>query len=177
MNGKKLIFNGGIIVSFLTLLLIQGCATAKNKPAAVVVPEKEAMPEKKVAPEEVATAKEEKAVKKYIAIKQPSKKIVMDDVLFYHDLQEIDLNEDEKPEIVAIYTNNLNLGAVKVLKIKDDKIEGVIFQETFNSPEIKFQVKEGMPIIIVKEKSYPFGFKTSKVYQWNGRAFICEKDR
>lgn len=156
MNRKKLILNGGLGAALISLSLC-GCATIKKEPPAAVISEKEVVTKPKV-------------VKERSIAKEEAKPGIRDDVLAFHDLQLIDLNGDGRVEIVAIYINNLHLGAVKVIKIEDDARGAILFKGTFSSPKIRFQVIRGVPSIIVKDKDYPFGFGLSKVYQWDGKS-------
>lgn len=105
-------------------------------------------------------------------VSAPSKK-VLDDVLVFRDLQEIDLDKDGEKEIVAIYVTNTYSSGVAVVKFDNDKGR-VIFERTFNTPNIKFEIIKGIPTIILDEKAEYSTLRRFK-YFWDGEAFTFER--
>lgn len=104
---------------------------------------------------------------------QPVKK-ALSDVLVFRDLKEVDLDRDGAKEIVAIYTARSNESGVKVIKFYDDKGK-VIFERTFDTADIKFEMKNDVPILIVDKTNQTAGCSTARrmisVYRWDGKAF------
>ena len=98
------------------------------------------------------------------------KKRVLDDVLVFRDLQQVDLDNDGKKEIVAIYATAVNSSGVKVIKFDKDKGD-VVFEHVFNSPNVKFVMKGNIPTLIVEEIIPATGCKLKNIYRWNGKAF------
>ena len=144
------------------LILLAGCLTAGKKPLTLNLPEKQVIVE----------PKRDTALKQNVLAKKKAKKEIMEDVLVFHDLQQVDLDRDGIKEIVAVYTAKSNLGGVKVIKIIDAKIENIISNQAFNTSNIKFRISKGNPFILVKEKDYLFGLGLNSVYQWDGKTFI-----
>jgi len=152
-----------LVAGMLSLvLLLTGCVTVKKKTAPAVTPaEKKGIVEKQPIPEASGAA-------------SPKDKRITKDVQVFKDLQEIDLDGDGVKEIIAIYSIAENLSGVKVIKISNDKVENIIFKKNFITPDIKFELRENTPVIIVKEKGYFFGLKLSKIYRWDGKSFVAE---
>mgnify|MGYP001604071316 FL=1 len=99
------------------------------------------------------------------------KKRVLDDVLVFRDLQQVDLDNDGKKEIVAIYATAVNSSGVKVIKFDKDKGD-VVFEHVFNSPpNVKFVMEDNIPTLIVEETIQATGRKLKSIYRWNGKAF------
>jgi len=98
------------------------------------------------------------------------KKRVLDDVLVFRDLQQVDLDNDGKKEIVAIYATAVNSSGVKVIKFDKDKGD-VLFERVFNSQNLKFVVEGNIPTLIVEETIQATGSKLKSIYRWNGKAF------
>jgi len=144
------------------LILLAGCLTAGKKPLTLNLPEKQIIVE----------PKRDTALKQNVLVKKKAKKEIMKDVLVFRDLKQIDLDGDGIKEIVAVCTTKSNLGAVKVIKIINEKIGNIISSQTFNTSNIKFRISKGSPFIFVKEKAYLFGLGLNSVYQWNGKTFI-----
>ncbi len=99
-----------------------------------------------------------------------AKKRVLDDVLVFRDLQQVDLDNDGKKEIVAIYATVVNSNGVKVIKFDNEKGE-VVFERVFNSQNLKFVMNGNIPTLIVEEIIPATGSKLKSIYHWNGKAF------
>lgn len=142
---------------FLMLFLLGGC-----------VPAHKVVSLKAVSPEVVSPT---------MVTRQETMKKIMDDVLVFLDLQQIDLDKDGEKEIVAIYTTGVNSTGVKVIKFSRD-IGSIIFERIFSTPNTKFEVKKGIPTLIVYESNYVRGFsRLRKVYRWDGKSFKLEERR
>ena len=103
--------------------------------------------------------------------KPVAKQGVLDDVLAFRDLQQIDLDNDGKKEIVAIYAAAADSSGVKVIKFDKDKGD-VVFERVFNSPpNVKFVMEDNIPTLIVEETIQATGRKLKSIYRWNGKAF------
>jgi len=98
------------------------------------------------------------------------KKGVLDDVLVFRDLEQIDLDKDGVKEIVAIYATGINSTGVKVIKFHNDKGD-VIFEHIFNTPSVKFAIKDNIPTLMVEETIQTTGSKLKSIYHWDGKAF------
>ena len=170
---KKLLGSTYLItILFLTLLLLDGCSTAKKKPVALSIPVKQEVALSMPVKQEVVKPEKRMGANKGILVKKEIKKKITGDVLVFRDLEQIDLNHDGTKAIVAVYTTKSNLGAVKVIKIIDEKTGEIIFKQTFNTTNIKFRMSKGKSLILVKEKDYLFGWGMNSVYQWDGKNFI-----
>jgi len=98
---------------------------------------------------------------------------VLDDVVVFRDLQQVDLNNDGTKETVAIYTAGPNSSGVKVIKFSNGKGE-VIYKQVFNTPNIKFMIKDNLPTLMVEQKSSSSGWAmgTKSFYHWDGKTFM-----
>ncbi len=112
------------------------------------------------------------------APKIETQKKPLDNVLAFRDLRQVDLDNDGIKEIVAIYATNNNLSGVKVIKFHDEKGE-VIFERVFDSPDVKFQMKDNIPAIIVEKTNQNLGCTRGleDIYRWNGKAFTLKKEQ
>ena len=100
-----------------------------------------------------------------------ARKSVLDDVLVFRDLQQVDLDNDGKKEIVAIYSTAVNSSGVKVIKFHNDKGD-VVFERVFNNtPNVKFVMKDNIPSLVVEETGKIRGRKLKSIYRWDGKAF------
>lgn len=105
--------------------------------------------------------------------KKEAKKRFTDDVLFFVDLQEIDLDKDGTKEIIAIYATGVNSSGVKVIKF--DKGRGnIIFTRIFNTPNTKFEMRKGIPVIKFEETGQAPGRRVKGAYRWDGKAFVMQ---
>jgi len=147
MGKKQIAVFFALRILFIALLLL-GCAMVKRK----TVPPTTAVESPKVVP--------------------PRETSITKDVRVFKDLHEIDLDGDGVEEIIAIYSTDKGLTGVKVIKIGNDKVENIIFKKSFITPDIKFELKKGIPTIIVKEKEYLFGLGLNKIYVWDGKTFV-----
>ncbi len=104
------------------------------------------------------------------------KKSVLDDVYVFHDLAQVDLDNDGQKEIVAIYVAALNESGVKVIKFRGDKGE-VIFEHVFDTPTLKFMMKGKTPMLMAEYKGDGTGCSSRKrvFYRWQGNAFVPAK--
>lgn len=143
MNKKQLTVTNVIKILFITLFLLGGCSTTKSKTATLGV------------------------------AKEDVKRKVLDDVLIFLDLQQVDLDKDGKKEVVAIYAASSKSSGVRVIKFSNDKGD-VIFERIFNTPNTKFEVRKGIPTIISEEIDYTSGRRLKNTYHWDGKAFILE---
>jgi len=100
-----------------------------------------------------------------------ARKGVLDDVLVFRDLEQVDLDNDGKKEIVAIYSTAVNSSGVKVIKFHNDKGD-VVFERVFNNtPNVKFVMKDNIPSLVVEETGKIRGPKLKNIYRWDGKAF------
>ncbi len=107
------------------------------------------------------------------APKPQAKRGVLDDVLVFRDLQQVDLDNDGIKEIVAIYATAVNSSGVKVIKFTNDK-GNIIFERILNSPNTKLEIKKGIPVLIVEETTQAIGCsggRIKSIYRWDGKAF------
>jgi hypothetical protein len=105
--------------------------------------------------------------------RQERRPSVWDGVSVFRDLQEIDLDGDGQKEIIAIYAATGNTSGVKVIKLHTGEGE-IIFARAFNTPNTKFMVKKGVPIILCDEVGPTTGRRFKGAYRWDGRAFVLE---
>ena len=104
--------------------------------------------------------------------KKGANKTLTYDVLGFLDLKQIDLDNDAQKDIIALYTNTEHLSSVKVIKVRNNKGE-VVYKQTMGNNDVRIDVENGMPVIIVKEA--PFIFR-NRILRWNGEAFVQEKN-
>jgi hypothetical protein len=98
---------------------------------------------------------------------------ITDGVLNFIDLQQIDLDKDGEKEIVAIYAGSVNSSGVKVIKFSKGK-GNIIFERIFNTPNTKFEMKNGIPTITFEEIGQVAGCRVKGAYYWDGKTFILE---
>jgi len=106
-------------------------------------------------------------------LKPQARSSALDGVLVFRDLEQVDLDKDGKKEIVAIYTAGANSSGVKVIKFYGDKGD-VIFERIFNTPNVKFAIKDNNPCLIVEVTEQATGCTTHRlkgVYRWDGKVF------
>lgn len=137
-------------VFFPVLLLLSGCSALTKKAAPMPKASGASLP-----------AKEKESPK------------ILDDVLVFLDLQEVDLDADGKKEVVAVYACGENSSGVKVVKSINGK-DSVIFNRIFSSKNTKFQVKNGIPSIVAEEYDSA-GRKLKRAYLWDGAAFSLKE--
>lgn len=94
-----------------------------------------------------------------------------EDVVRFIDLKELDLDNDGKKEIVAIYNAGLNLRGVKVIKDNVPADKNVIFAKVFNTNDLRFELRNGLPMLIAKDNNSA-GCGLTKFYVWDGKGFI-----
>lgn len=105
------------------------------------------------------------------APKPEANKRVLDDVLVFRDLPQVDLYNKGTKDIVAIYSTYVNSSGVKVIKFDKDK-GSVVFEHVFNSPpSVKFVMEGNIPTLIVEETILATGRKLKSIYRWDGKAF------
>jgi hypothetical protein len=150
MRGNKGILICRLPVFPLALLFLSGCSTLSEKPA--LLPK---------APPAVSPVKA-----------QESRKI-LDDVLVFLDLQEVDLDADGKKEIVAVYSAGENSSGVKVAKFDNGK-GSIIFNRIFNNKNTKLEIKNGIPCIISEDYDSA-GRKLKRSYLWDGTTFSLKE--
>lgn len=158
MGKKQIIDIYRITLLFLMLFFICGCSTAKKKTMPLTVPQ-------------------QKEVSKYKSIvkeRMHAKNKLTWDVMAFRDLQQIDLDNDGEKDIVAVYTHSLNCSGVKVIKVNKDKGE-VVFRQIFISPNTKIKIKDGVPMIIVRDVNLFGALGLRKIYLWNGKTFVPER--
>lgn len=119
--------------------------------------------------------KEDVAKKTAIELKSesPERPKITDDIIIFNDLKQIDLDNDGKKDIIALYANNQDSKGVKVIKIKNGQ-SAVIFNRIFGPKQIKLEVQNHTPVIIIKE-GYSIFSHPKEIYRWNGKTFILEK--
>ncbi len=103
----------------------------------------------------------------------PVKKDVLADVKVFKDLQQIDLDNDGDKEIVALYVTDTNSTGIKVIKTNKEKGKHIVFERVFNTPNVKFRLKNGTPFLIVRQPEHVGGCGLTKVYHWDGMAFTA----
>ncbi len=96
---------------------------------------------------------------------------IVDGVLVFLDLQQIDLDNDGKKEIVGIYNAGLNLRGVKVIKENSQTDNKVIFSKVFNTNNLRIKIKKGVLTLIMKDRDSA-GCGLTKFYHWDGKEFI-----
>lgn len=104
------------------------------------------------------------------------KKGILDDVSVFRDLQQFDLDNDGRKEIIAIYATSANSTGVKVIKFQGDKGE-VAFERVFDTPNVTFVVKK-KPVLVVRKKGPAAGCSSKKsktLYMWDGKTFVSKK--
>jgi hypothetical protein len=112
---------------------------------------------------------------KTVSTKQVFPRKLTDDVVFFRNLQQVDLDNDGQKDIVALYVNHYNLNAVKIIKPNNKGRGNVVFKQIFSSNDAVMRISNGTPVIIVKERfSIPW-FTQKKAYRWNGEGFMSEK--
>ena len=104
-----------------------------------------------------------------------AQKRVLDDVLVFRYLEQVDLDRDGVKEIVAIYATGNNSTGVKVIKFHNDKGD-IIFERVFNTPDVKLSMKNNIPTLIVEESVQVAagcsGGRIKNVYRWDGKGFM-----
>ncbi|MCK9594163.1 MAG: hypothetical protein PHH68_00755 [Candidatus Omnitrophica bacterium] len=148
MNRNKFLFALATGFFLLTAALSSGCVTASKKADTLPAPG--------------------------AAVPQPPK--VTQDVKVFRVLQQIDLDNDGKKEIVAIYDTNSNVCGVKVLKDVDDQAQ-IIFEQVFVDPGVKFEVVSGTPKILFCQPIQDTGYKMNRSYSWDGSTFVLDPER
>jgi len=116
-----------------------------------------------------------KAVVPHVAVvPQPPK--VTQDVRVFRALRQIDLDNDGTKEIVAIYDTNTNVCGVKVLKDMDNKAK-IIFAQSFEDPDIQFEVVNGIPKILFWQPVQDTAYKVHRSYSWDGKTFMLDPEK
>ena len=92
------------------------------------------------------------------------------DVVKFIDLREVDMDNDGKKEIVAIYYAGLNLRGVKILKVDVQAEKNVIFTKVFNTNDLRFEERKGLLTLIAKDQDSA-GCGLNKFYVWDGTDF------
>lgn len=155
---KKQIFQGAKFLCLL--LLIGGCSTLHKKSA---VKEGISLKEEMIVSGQVPS----EALKKPIRITQ--------DVFTFYDLQKADLNDDGIEEIIALYKTPLGSSGVKVISLSESSEGKILFSKYFDSPDVQYKVRGGIPTIIVRGEGDVAGCGVSKSYCWDGKAFTLDK--
>lgn len=102
-----------------------------------------------------------------------ARKGALDDVLVFSDLQQVDLDNDGIKDIVAIYAISADSSGVKVIKFHNSKGD-VIFERVFDTPNLKFAMKDNVPVLIAEQKVEIAGCMNGRlksIYRWDGKAF------
>ena len=97
----------------------------------------------------------------------------LEDVLVFRDLQQVDLDNDGIKDIVAIYAMSAYSSGVKVIKFHNGKGD-VIFERVFDTPTVKFAMKDNVPVLITEQKVEIAGCMSGRfksIYRWDGKAF------
>jgi hypothetical protein len=167
MKMKKINLSIEMKILFLILFLAAGCATVRKEPQAVSV--------SKSAKQELAAQKDIPKAGPVSTVQKKSKAKFFDDVLTFTNLEEIDLDGDGVGEIVAVYIAKSNANSVKIVKLNASQEDGtVIFTRTFISSVVKLSVRDGMPVLSVKEVDTPSGRLIDRIYHWDGKTFVSE---
>lgn len=155
---KKLFFQG---IKFLCLvLLIGGCSTSHKK----------------------TTVRDRSTFKKWEDVsarvsqgesKEP--KQITRDVTVFYDLQKTDLNNDGVEEIIALYKTPVGSSGVKVISLADSAESKILFSKYFDSTDVQYKVRDGIPTIIVRGEGDVAGCGVNKAYCWDGKAFTLDK--
>lgn len=130
-------------VLFVVIILLFGCSTAKKKPVIQDVAKKEV------------------------------KKTLLDELLVFKDLQQIDLDSDGIKEIIGVYsTPTIYTTGVVVIKIRGTGQKEILYKKIFNTPNVSLKIVRGLPNIIVVDKDSNTGCGFSRVYRWDGKNFV-----
>lgn len=130
-------------VLFVIIILLFGCSTVKKKPVSLDMAKKEV------------------------------KKTLLDEVLVFKDLQQVDVDGDGTKEIIGVYsTPTIYTTGVVVVKIGDVGQKGILYKKIFNTPNVTLKLIRGVPNVIVVDKNYNTGCGFSRVYRWDGRNFV-----
>lgn len=113
------------------------------------------------------------ATTKPSAMKKSRKKELLAGVVFFKELQQIDLDKDGEKEILAIYAAGADSTGVRVIKSNRKKGEHIIFERVFNTPDVKLKLKAGAPYVIVRGSGQAAGCGLRKTYHWDGKAFVA----
>jgi len=89
-------------------------------------------------------------------------------------IYEIDLDKDNRNEVVLVYDAGVHSSGAKVIRFKGYAIR-VIFERDSDTPNTKFKVIDGIPTLTFEESDSDPGDKNKKyrkiIYRWNGRKF------
>lgn len=99
---------------------------------------------------------------------------IVEGVLAFLDLQQIDLDNDGQKEIVGIYNAGLRLRGVKIIKENSQIDNKVIFSKVFNTNNLSVKVKNGVLTLIIKDRDSA-GCGLTKFYHWDGKEFILAR--
>lgn len=157
MSKGIIVYKIGVLC--LPLILLYSCTTVEKKTASSI------------------SVKEMPVVKRDVVARRVVKKNVLtNDVKFFYDLQEVDLFQDGRKEIVAVYATGENLSGVKV--IEDKKGRGnIIFTRIFTTPNTKFKIINGIPAIVFEEVNLSTDRRTKRNYLWNGKTFVLAETK
>ena len=97
----------------------------------------------------------------------------LEKVAVFRDLRQIDLDEDGREEMVAVYTSVDNATCVRVFRINNNRQE-LIFKETFATPDVSFHIQNGVPLLVYKEYDASLRRRLNKIYHWTGERFTLK---
>ena len=100
---------------------------------------------------------------------------ITQDVSIFYDLQKADLNNDGREEIIALYKTSEGSRGVKVISMSEPAEGKVIFSKYFDSPDVQYKLRDGIPTIIVRGDGDVAGCGVNKSYCWDGSAFTQDK--
>lgn len=152
------------------LFFICGCSTVEKKTIPLTGPQQKKVEKRKSAVKQDMNVEKNKIA----AVKKIVKKKLTWDVITFRDLQQVDLDNDGEKDIVAVYVPSLNCSGVKVIRVTKQKGE-VVFNKTFMTPNAKIEIKNGVPMIIIRDINLFAGLGAKKIYLWNGNTFVLKQ--
>lgn len=165
MDKYRLNFYYKITIVFLSLFLLCSCATSHKETGSAAISKEKT--------KQLNTRIQRIAQRKPFGLRRSNaNKTLTGDVLVFLDLKQVDLDNDAQKDIIALYTNTEQLLSVKVIRVKDTGGE-VVYKEVIGKKHVKIDVKEDIPLIIIKEAPFVFG---NQVLRWNGETFEKQKN-
>ncbi len=143
MSKRQNYINRQYKILFVSVLVLCGCSTIR------------------------LSEKSDKSKAKDAVMQEPK---IIDDVVSFIDLKEIDLDNDGEKEIVAIYNAGVNLRGVKVIKVNNSAGRKVICSKVFNTNDLRVKVRKGVFTLVVKDRN-SMGCGINRFYVWEGEGF------
>lgn len=101
-----------------------------------------------------------------------SDKKITGDIVFFKDIQQVNLDKDGEKEILAVFAGRANTSGVKVIKPSLGEEKGVIFEQVFPTPNTRIVIKDDEYAIIAEDFDIGQERVVKKTYRWNGKAFV-----